>query len=252
VGLSQLGAPVALVGVVGEDPEGARVLLRAARDGIDITAVVPRGRTALLVDIVDEQGSRRLLEDIPEESLVTVEDLEQAHAVLDKADTVSIQLQQPPATVLAAADAGRRRRARVVVDGAPDPGIHDELLAVVDVLRADAEEAQLLAGGPVTHVDDALALGRRLLAAGPGLIALAVTGVGDLLVWPDGSHLLPLSDARVVDPTGAGDAFTAGLIAGLRDGADERTAGRLASAAASSTVERLGGRPELRCLPPTR
>jgi ribokinase len=171
VGLSQLGAPVALVGVVGEDPEGARVLLRAARDGIDITAVVPRGRTALLMDIVDERGSRRLLEDIPEESLVTVEDLEQAHAVLNKADTVSIQLQQPSATVLAAANAGRRRRARVVVDGAPDPGIHDELLAVVDVLRADA---------------------------------------------------------------------------------DERTAGRLASAAASSTVERLGGRPELRRLPRTR
>ncbi|GAB1815866.1 hypothetical protein MUNTM_49060 [Mycobacterium sp. MUNTM1] len=49
----------------------------------------------------------------------------------------------------------------------------------------------------------------------------------------------------VLDPTGAGDAFVAGLIAALRDGAAPRDAGRLASSAASAAVQRLGGRPDL-------
>lgn len=249
VGLAQLGVPVSLVGVVGDDHAGEGVLRQAARDGIDTTGVARRGRTALLVDLVDHPGSRRLLEDIPEQSLVTVDDLERAGALLGRADTVSIQLQQPPATVLAAARAGRSRRACVVADGAPDPGTRDELLAAVDVLRTDATEARLIFGDPVTSVSDALALGRRLIEAGPRLLAVAVPGAGDLLVWRNGSHLLPLADVEVADPTGAGDAFTAGLIAGLHRGADFVSAGQLASAAAAATVQHLGGRPDLRDLP---
>ncbi|WP_459973256.1 PfkB family carbohydrate kinase [Mycobacterium sp. MUNTM1] len=53
------------------------------------------------------------------------------------------------------------------------------------------------------------------------------------------------ADVAVLDPTGAGDAFVAGLIAALRDGAAPRDAGRLASSAASAAVQRLGGRPDL-------
>ena len=245
VGLSQLGVPVRLFGVVGDDHAGSSVLRQADEDGIDTAAVVRRGRTALLVDLVDAPGSRRLLEDVPQESLVTVEDLERAHPAFEDADTVSLQLQQPSATLLAGARRARRHGAQVVADGVPDPAVRDELLGLVDVLRADAAEAELLAGGPVASVRDARALGRLLLTAGPALVALAVPGEGDLLVWPDGDRLLPLSDVPVADPTGAGDAFVAGLIAGLRRGAGPVSAGRLAAAAAAATVQRLGGRPDL-------
>ncbi|WP_033211754.1 PfkB family carbohydrate kinase [Kitasatospora phosalacinea] len=245
VGLAQLGVPVHLVGVVGEDDAGAAVLRQAGRDGIGTASVARRGRTALLVDLVDAPGSRRLLEDVPPEGLVTVADLERARPAFADADTVSLQLQQPPATLLAAARRARQHGARVVADGAPDPAVRDELLSLVDVLRADATEAELLADRPVGSVRDARALGRRLLGAGPALVALAVPGAGDLLVWPDGEHLLPLADVPVTDPTGAGDAFVAGLVAALRRRADPVSAGRLAAAAAGATVQRLGGRPDL-------
>ncbi|GLW73838.1 ribokinase [Kitasatospora phosalacinea] len=250
VGLSQLGVPVRLVGVVGEDRAGGAVLRAAGRDGIGTAGVVRRGRTALLLDLVDAPGSRRLLEDVPPEGLVTVDDLERARAVLTDAGAVSLQLQQPSATVLAAARLARRHGARVVADGAPDPAVRGELLGLVDVLRADAAEAELLADGPVGSLRDARALGSRLLAAGPGLVALAVPDRGDLLVWPGGELLLPLADVPVADPTGAGDAFVAGLVAGLRHGSDPAAAGRLAAAAAGATVQRLGGRPDLSGLAP--
>ncbi|MFK0193729.1 PfkB family carbohydrate kinase [Kitasatospora sp. NPDC090308] len=245
VGLAQLGVPVRLVGVVGEDRAGALVLARADRDGIDTAAVVRRGRTALLVDLVDAPGSRRLLEDVPPESLVTVADLERARPALASADTVSLQLQQPSATLLTAARLARRHGARVVADGAPEPDVRDELLPLLDVLRADAAEAELLADRPVHSARDARALARHLLTTGPTLVALALPDEGDLLVWPDGEHLFPLADVPVTDPTGAGDAFVAGLVAALRRGADPVTAGRLATATAAATVQRLGGRPDL-------
>jgi ribokinase len=133
----------------------------------------------------------------------------------------------------------------VIADGVVEPDAVDELLESVDVLRADAKEAELLAGEPVRSVSHALELATRLLKAGPKLVALTVSDMGDLLVWRGGSHLYPLSKTPTIDPTGAGDAFMAGLVAALRDGASPGDAGDLASRAAGATVTHLGGRPDL-------
>jgi ribokinase len=114
VGLSQLGVPVALIGVVGDDAPGVAVLRQASDGGIDTRGVAQRGDTALLVDVVDAPGSRRLLEDIPDSSLVTADDLDRSAAVFDAADMVSLQLQQPPETVLVAARRAHERGARPV------------------------------------------------------------------------------------------------------------------------------------------
>jgi adenosine kinase len=46
---------------------------------------------------------------------------------------------------------------------------------------------------------------------------------------------------RIVDPTGVGDAFRAGLMKGLASGADLTTSGRLGSVAATYVLEHLGG-----------
>jgi ribokinase len=52
------------------------------------------------------------------------------------------------------------------------------------------------------------------------LVALAVEG-GNYFAWRGGDLLLPLTRTPVVDMTGAGDAFTAALIAGLARGYDQ-------------------------------
>jgi ribokinase len=133
----------------------------------------------------------------------------------------------------------------VIADGVVKPQAVDELLESADVLRADAKEAELLAGEPVRSVSHALELAMRLLKAGPDLVALAISDMGNLLVWRGGSHLYPLSKTPTIDPTGAGDAFMAGLVAALRDGSSAEDAGDLATRAAGATVTHLGGRPDL-------
>lgn len=248
VGLAQLGVPVALIAVAGDDDPGESALAQARRDGIDVGGVARRGTTALLIDVVPKPAERMLLEDVPESSLVQISDLDRSTSVLDTADTVSIQLQQPPTTALEAAQRARRRGLRVVADGAPAPHIRADLLAAADVIRADATEASLIAGREIGTAEQARELADHLLTCGPELVAIAVPKVGDLVAWRGGSELFEFADVEVVDPTGAGDAFVAGLIAALREGAAPREAGALAAAAASATVQRLGGRPDLTAL----
>src|SRR5260370_8275357 len=55
------------------------------------------------------------------------------------------------------------------------------------------------------------------------------------------SHAIAAAPARVEnDPTGAGDAYRAGLVAGLLRGLDIPTAGAVASLAATYAVEQVG------------
>jgi ribokinase len=241
VALAQLGLPVALIAVLGQDAAGANALEQARDDGIDVSAVVRRGRTALLVDLVEQDGTRRLLEDVPQESLLRTSDVVAAAPVLCNAAAVSLQLQQP-AVLLQQALELVPADALVVVDGAPDEATAGAaLLARAGVLRADAREAELIAGRPVKDLADA----RRLLDLGPDLVAVGRPDGGNLLVWAQGQVALPPGAEKTVDVTGGGDSFTAALIAALSSGAGPEQAGRAAARAAASTVQRLGGRPAL-------
>jgi adenosine kinase len=52
---------------------------------------------------------------------------------------------------------------------------------------------------------------------------------------------IPAANAmRVVDPTGCGDAYRAGLIYGLMNGMDFATTGRIASLMGALKIESLG------------
>jgi ribokinase len=266
VALAQLGVPVALVAVVGDDPAGAAVRTQAAADGVDVSCVRIRSgaTTALLLDLVEDGGRRRLVEDVPAEVLLTPADVEEAAEQIAACQVLSIQLQQPGDAVRAAL-AATPETALVVADGAPaDEATRTAVLQRADVVRADATEAAALVGRALDGPDDARDAAAELLTAGPRVVALATGEAGDLVAWragpdlgsaateleadprwADGDLLVPWLGGPPVDPTGAGDAFVAALTATLLGGAGPEDAAWAAAAAAALTVGHAGGRPDL-------
>lgn len=237
----QPSVAVSLIASLGTDQPGDNALADALRLGIDTTGVRRRGTTSLLVDIVDSGGHRRLFEQVPAEARVTRGDVESAASVLSAADIVVLQLQQDGGALLAAARIARSGSVPIVLDGAVEGEARDELLSMAAVVRADGHEAELLSGRRIENVDDARAAAADLLARGPRLVALTVPGTGDLVAWAGGSRLHRHQEADVVDRTGAGDAFVAGIVDGLlRDDTPDAT-GRRGADAAAAAVAQLGG-----------
>jgi adenosine kinase len=73
------------------------------------------------------------------------------------------------------------------------------------------------------------------------LVAVTRGAAGSEVRSPDGVAVIPAAPvSEVLDPTGAGDAYIAGLVTGLRVGASPDVAGRMGSLAAAYVVEHNG------------
>jgi len=86
--------------------------------------------------------------------------------------------------------------------------------------------------------------GRKLEELAPKLKALVLTrGAEGSIIYADGKRFdIPCAKAAaVVDPTGCGDAYRAGLLYGIASGFDWQKAGRLASLMGAIKVASRGG-----------
>ncbi|GIX17661.1 MAG: adenosine kinase [Rhodothalassiaceae bacterium] len=117
-----------------------------------------------------------------------------------------------------------------------------ELLEQVDILFANEEEARTL-----FKVDSAEAARDAFVELGRPLVALTRSEKGSWLI--DGGagavHAVAAEAPNgVVDTTGAGDLYAAGLLYGLTHGYGLPEAGRLAARVAGEVISHYGARPE--------
>ena len=76
-------------------------------------------------------------------------------------------------------------------------------------------------------------------------IGIITRGAGGSLVVAGSRRIaIPAEPTRVVDTTGAGDAYAAGFLAGLVRGLPLAEAGRIGSVAAAEIISHVGARPE--------
>jgi ribokinase len=99
------------------------------------------------------------------------------------------------------------------------------------VRRLVAADLVCLNEDEAPFIGDALELGRAaeiddLVAHGASVVALTRGRRGALIGWRTGSEEIAGEEIEVHEPTGAGDAFFAGLLAALREGAEPPEAAR--------------------------
>lgn len=225
---ARLGAPVAMVGRVGNDDAGRWLRDGLAGGGVDVTHVdlVPDQRTGTALCLLDETGQVSIVVVPGANAAMDADAADAAASVLGSAGALLLQGEVAVAASVRAAQLARAAGATVVVNPAPVPDGVEALLGLADVVVVNRPEAAALGLEPSERV--VLTLGAE---------GVAVAG-----------ETIPAFPAQVVDPTGAGDAFVAALAVALHEGADLVEAARFGAAAGSCTVEVAGAEPSL----PTR
>jgi len=246
-----LGLRTAIFGKQGDDPNGR--FLRAGMERLGIAHRIELGGSAssFAQVYVDPKGARAIYMARGATAEYTPEEVESRHhSVISAAAVVTTEVSQLPlATVKRVLELARAAGARTVVDldvsladAVPVLGSEEELLAVLrlaDVIKPSLSALDgLVPGG--TARKRARALAER---TGAKLVALTLGNAGSLLLDENDAFAVPAAQVRVVDTTGAGDAFLGGLLAGLHAGLDLESAGKLGNACGGACCEQIGAFP---------
>ncbi|MER6345587.1 ribokinase [Streptomyces sp. NPDC001595] len=235
IAAARAGATVSMIGAVGNDGFGTRLRSTLEHSGVDTdhlrTNEGPSGTAHIVVD--DEGGNAIVV--IPGAN-GTVDHLAPGdESVIASADALLLQLEIPPAGVVAGAEAARAHGVRTVLTPAPARPLPPELLAAIDLLVPNEHEAAALTG-----ITDPREAATALLDRVPEVVI--TLGAAGSLYAARGSEPLVVPAPRVtaVDTTGAGDTFVGALAVALGEGRPMPEALRWAGAAAALSVQREG------------
>lgn len=213
--LAQLGTSVRLVGCVGDDPAGAGLSAELSAAGVRLALrTVPGAATGTVVSVVETDGSRSMLSDRAANLELTPGDVvvpaRGGHLHLSG---YTLLHPRPRTAGLGALDAARAAGCTISVDPASTEPLRqygvERFLADTEpatLLLPNAAEARLLTG--CADVEEAA----RTLAGRYPVVVVTLGPDGALWVTRDEIVHRPAHPAAVVDTTGAGDAFAAGLL----------------------------------------
>ena len=238
VAAARAGATVRFFGRVGDDEHGLRLRDLLAREGIDTAGLGRSERpTGTAIITVDPAGENSIL--VASGANLDVQAAEVPDELLRPGVTVLCENEIPPAQTLAFLARAKERGARTILNVAPAGGLALHQLGCVDVLVANETEAFMLTG------DDAPE--RAVQALAQGREAAVVTLGGEGALGCSGSELAPMPAiaVRVVDTTGAGDAFVGVLATALDEGLALRAGLAWAITASGLACERLGAQTAL-------
>ncbi len=252
VALAELGARTSFVGKLRNDPLGESYRAGMLKAGVHFpTAVQHHGpATACCYILVTPDGQRTMNTYLGVCSEVSEEDVVEAHVEQSAILYVEGYLWDQPAAKAAirkamrAAKAAGRQVALSLSDAFCIERHRADFLELiegeVDILFANEAEIQSLC--QQEDFEACVAQMRGKFA----LVALTRSEKGSVLITPERIvDIAPVPVAEVIDTTGAGDLYAAGVLYGLTQGWSLEASGALGSRLAARIIQQIGARSEV-------
>lgn len=235
VALARLGARTCMVGAVGDDRYGERIIADLAAEGVDTAGMQVRPGSSHVAFVLAEPGSdRRSVWFRTDPAVLAAVQIDRALITSGRAlhlDTYTGE------AGLQAARWAREAEIPVMIDA---ERVRDHTLDLLPLCTWLIVSANF--GRAVTGEGEPAAAAAALHTRYGGLVVVTAGERGSWCVSADEAFHTPAFAVTPVDTTGCGDVFHGGLLFALLRGDPPRRALRLASAVAALKTRAYGGR----------
>lgn len=247
-GLSAIGGTAAFVGKAGQDFFGKLYVQDLEEKRVATKIFLDKiSPTGLIIVFVEDGKERSFLIFRGANDRMLPGEIEKATSLIKRSNYIyfsgySLVNNPQRNAIFKAVDIAKKFKTKIVFDpGAfnlveSEKKLFTKLSGQCDVFSPNLEEARAITN--VSNIDDVI---NKLRENFP-LTALKCDENGCILISKEDVVRVPSYNVRCIDPTGAGDAFTAGLIYGLSRGLPLESIGQLANWFAAEVVTSIGPR----------
>lgn len=232
VAASRLNTQVTMIGSVGEDAFGDKLIQNLHENNIDSTNVkrVPQSSGTALIQLIDGDNSIIYIPGANNE--IYKEDLDKCNEIIKASDMVLVQNEIPEIIVNYIIDYCYENKVKILLNPAPARLISRKQIEKINFLTPNETEFDVIFSGKL--MEDVLQEYPNKL-----IVTRGVEGV----FYHDGNQIINVPAYRVtevVDTTGAGDCFNGSFASALVNGLKIEEALKFANLAASISIRKKG------------
>ena len=254
---ARLGAQVTMMGCVGDDLFGEKLIEPLKSAGVDVSHVLVRpgvssGVGHVTLEVMEHSAQNRIIVIPGANRTLTVDEVAWIQDEIGTYDMVLLQLEVPLEVNRTVARWAKEAGVPVMLNPAPATDLDDELMRYVTYLTPNEQEASMETGLPLASDEngpcraDLQKIAAALWDKGVEHVIITLGGSGSAVVQGSSIRYIPCVHMdHVADPTAAGDSFVGALSVGLTAGLSQEEALAFASHTAAITVSRMGAMPSL-------
>ena len=254
---ARLGAQVTMMGCVGDDLFGEKLIEPLKSAGVDVSHVLVRpgvssGVGHVTLEVTEHSAQNRIIVIPGANRTLTVDEVAWIQDEIGTYDMVLLQLEVPLEVNRTVARWAKEAGVPVMLNPAPATDLDDELLRYVTYLTPNEQEASMETGLPLASDEngpcraDLQKIAAALWDKGVEHVIITLGGSGSAVVQGSSIRYIPCVHMdHVADPTAAGDSFVGALSVGLTADLSQEEALAFASHTAAITVSRMGAMPSL-------
>ena len=219
--MSRVGIPTKFISILGDDQQGAEILRQAAKTGLDMSdsLIIEGGATPTYLAILDENGEMvsavvdtKLANEFSHEALD-----ERAH-IIENAEYMFLGADNPPfIEYILEKYKGKTKFVLDPVSGAKAMRVK-HLLHYFHTVKPNRHEAELLCGFEIKTHEDARKAGAYLRGLGVQNVFISLDADGVYYNNGEQEGIIKAACLEILNVTGAGDSFVAGLGAAYMTG----------------------------------
>jgi ribokinase len=247
VGVARLGAESYFANIIGNDKLGEIAISMYAEEGVDTHFLEKTDKMATGVGfiILNEAGENGIILDMGTNKLVDTDFVDRVEEQISQSDIVMSVLEIPVEAAARAMALGRKHGVPTILNPAPATKLSNNILKNVNYLTPNETELRILMGLAPDDPAPTSELANQLRQSGVENLVVTMGEKGALILSGDNMTEVPGVDVHVVDTTGAGDAFNAGLAVAIAQGWELVEAVKFANCAGALTCKKFGVIPAL-------